>query len=158
MIRTVILSLFIGAIVHDFHFSRTKTHYNESTNTLQVTINSFTDDLEFALAKEGSEFKIDLESTPVGDSLINSYIQQKLIVNQGGSPLKLNWIGYECDYDITYLYLESDTFSLNLPISIDQTLFMELYDDQENLIDFISKKVESSSILIESDHILEINE
>ena len=43
MIRTLILSLFILPIVHDFHFSRTKAHYNSTTNTLQMSMNIFTE-------------------------------------------------------------------------------------------------------------------
>ena len=74
MIRTLLLSLFILPVVHDFHFSRTRADYNIKTNTLQMSMNVFTDDLELAVSNMGNEgFKIDLEFNSVADSLIGIY-------------------------------------------------------------------------------------
>ena len=72
------MSLFILPFVHDFHFSRTKAHYNSETQTLQMSMNVFTDDLELAVRTMGHEdFKIDIEPNALTDSLMSIYILSK---------------------------------------------------------------------------------
>ena len=157
MIRTIILSLFILPFVHDFHFSRTKAHYNKETQTLQMSMNVFTDDLELAVRTMGIEdFKIDIKTDEVTDSLMSIYILSKFQAIHAGRKLEIDWVGYECDYDITYVYVESEKFSLDSTLLIDQTLLMEIFDDQENVLDFESSKIEESYLLIRGRHQAEI--
>ena len=158
MIRTLILSLFILPFVHDFHFSRTKAHYNSETQTLQMSMNVFTDDLELAVRTCGHEaLKIDVETNSVTDSLLSIYVLSKFRASHAGLPLDMEWIGYECDYDVTYVYVESEAFSLDSTLLIDQTLLMEIFDDQENVLDFESSETEVSYILIRDHHQVEID-
>ena len=105
------MSLFILPFVHDFHFSRTKAHYNQQTQTLQMSMNVFTDDLELAVRTMGHEkFKIGIETDAMTDSLISIYILSKFNASHSGHKLKMDWVGYECDYDVTYVYIESEPF------------------------------------------------
>ncbi len=147
------MSLFILPFVHDFHFSRTKAHYNNDTQTLQISMNVFTDDLELAVRTMGYEdFKIDIEPDALTDSLMSIYILAKFRSIHAGQQLKMDWVGYECDYDVTYVYIESEPFSLDNTLQIDQTLLMEIFDDQENVLDFESSEIKESHILINSHH------
>ena len=147
------MSLFILPFVHDFHFSRTKAHYNNDTQTLQINMNVFTDDLELALRTMGHEdFKIDIEPDALTDSLMSIYILAKFRSIHAGQQLKMDWVGYECDYDVTYVYIESEPFSLDNTLQIDQTLLMDIFDDQENVLDFESSEIKESHILINSHH------
>lgn len=152
------MSLFILPFVHDFHFSRTKAHYNSETQTLQMSMNVFTDDLELAVRTMGHEdFKIDIEPNALTDSLMSIYILSKFRAQHAGQQLKMDWVGHECDYDVTYVYVESEPFSLDTTLLIDQTLLMEIFDDQENVLDFESSDIEESHILIRGHHQVEIS-
>ena len=156
MIRTLILSLFILPFVHDFHFSRTKAHYNPQTQTLQMSMNVFTDDLELAVSNMGHEgFKIDIEPDASTDSLMSVYILSKYHASHAGQQLEMDWVGYECDYDVTYVYIESEAFAFDSTLLIDQTILMEIFDDQENVLDFESSDIEESHILIRDHHQVE---
>ena len=147
MIRTLLFSLFILPVVHDFHFSRTKAHYNPETSTLQMSMNVFTDDLELALRNMGhEEFKIEIETDAVTDSLIAIYALQNFKAHHAGEQIAMDWVGYECDYDVTYLYVESAPFQFDSTLSIAQTILLDTYDDQENVLDFESPKTEESHI------------
>ena len=153
------MSLFILPIVHDFHFSRTKVHYNSTTNTLQMSMNIFTDDLELAVRNMGNDdFKIDLQFQSQTDSLIAEYVLSKFNINHGGEALRLDWVGYECDYDITYVYIESKEFVLDTNLVFTQGLLMDVFDDQENVLDYESPNLDVSHILVEGRHIVEIEE
>ena len=59
----------------------------------------------------------------------------------------MNWIGYECDYDITYLYVESEEFDFTGSLTLDQNILMDTYSDQENVLDFSGGGIDVSHIL-----------
>jgi hypothetical protein len=123
-----------------------------------MSMNVFTDDLELAVRAMGHEaFKIGIETDATTDSLLSVYILSKFQASHAGQQLKMDWVGYECDYDVTYVYVESEPFSLDATLMIDQTLLMEIFDDQENVLDFESSDVEESHILIRSHHQVEIS-
>lgn len=123
-----------------------------------MSMNVFTDDLELAVRTMGHEkFKIGIETDAMTDSLISIYILSKFNASHSGHKLKMDWVGYECDYDVTYVYVESEPFPFNTTLLIDQTLLMDVFDDQENMLDFESSDVEESHILIRGHHQAEIS-
>ena len=122
-------------------------------------MNIFTDDLELAVRNMGNDdFKIDLEFQSQTDSLIAEYVLSKFSINHGGEALRLDWVGYECDYDITYVYIESKEFVLDTNLVFTQGLLMDVFDDQENVLDYESPNLDVSHILVEGRHIVEIEE
>ena len=140
MIRNLIMLLFIVSSSHDIHFSKSTIDYNQKSNTLQVVINVFTDDLELAI--ERSHEKLDLEigaetQHESTDSLVADYSENQIIFKINNNKVNFNFIGFEYDYDICYLYLESDTLSIDPfdEILLGVNLFFEVYDDQENVVD-----------------------
>ena len=61
--------------------------------------------------------------------------------------VNFKFIGFEYDYDICYLYLESDPFAVyNRNYYISVNMFFEVYDDQENVVDLLVKNCEESFI------------
>ena len=122
-------------------------------------MNIFTDDLELAVRNMGhDDFKIDLQFQARTDSLIAEYVLSKFSINHGEEALRLDWVGYECDYDITYVYIESKEFVLDTNLVFTQGLLMDVFDDQENVLDYESPNLDVSHILVEGRHIVEIEE
>ena len=122
-------------------------------------MNIFTDDLELAVRNLGHEnFKIDLQFQAQTDSLIAEYVLSICSIDHGEDALKLDWVGYECDYDITYVYIESKEFELDKNLVFTQGLLMDVYDDQENVFDYESQNLEVSHILVKERRIVEIKE
>ncbi len=122
-------------------------------------MNIFTDDLELAVSNIGHEsLKIYLQFQAKTDSLIAEYVLSKFSINHGEETLKLDWVGYECDYDITYVYIESKEFVLDTNLVFTQGLLMDVFDDQENVLDYESPNLDVSHILVEGRHIVEIEE
>jgi hypothetical protein len=132
--------MFIASSSHDIHFSKSTVDYNEDSKTLQVVINVFTNDLELAI--ERSHDKLDLEigadtQHEATDSFVADYCIQRIDFKRNNQEVDFNFIGFEYDYDICYLYLESDTLSIAKfdELLLGVNLFFELYDDQENVVD-----------------------
>jgi hypothetical protein len=115
--------------------------YNEETQTLQVVMNVFTDDLELAIERSHENQH---EQT---DSLVADYLLDHIHYENGSRNVNFKYIGFEYDYDICYLYLESDPFAVyNKNYYISVNMFFEVYDDQENVVDLHVKKCEESFI------------
>ena len=121
-------------------------------------MNVFTDDLELAVGNMGNDgFKIDLEFNSVADSLIGIYALKMFTAAHDTLNLKMNWIGYECDYDITYLYVESEVFNYTGSLTLDQNILMDTYSDQENVLDFSGSGIDESHILTKGRTTVEIS-
>ena len=152
MIRILIILLFIVSSSHDIHFSKSSVDYNENSKTLQTVINVFTDDLELAI--ERSHDKLDLEigaetQHASTDSLVADYCIQHVVLKMNRKEVDFDFIGFEYDYDICYLYLESDTLTMAKfdEIHLSVNLFFEVYDDQENVVDLSTPFSDDNFIL-----------
>lgn len=79
------------------------------------------------------------------ETWISSYFQTHCI---GSIPtpeinsLYWNYIGKEVDFDLTYLYFESQPLLPHDQIDLSVTLFFELFDDQVNEITFEAQESE----------------
>ncbi|MAU75586.1 MAG: hypothetical protein CL831_01790 [Crocinitomicaceae bacterium] len=152
MIRILILLLFIASSSHDIHFSKSSVDYNENSKTLQAVINVFTDDLELAI--ERSHDKLDLEigsetQHASTDSLVADYCIHQVVFKMNTQEVDFEFIGFEYDYDICYLYLESDTLTMTKfdDILLSVNLFFDVYEDQENVVDLSTPFSDDNFIL-----------
>ena len=170
MIRVLLMCMFIASSTHDIHFTKSIMDYNEETQTLQVVMNVFTDDLELAIERshEGLDLEIGSDNQhEQTDSLVADYLLEHFLYENGSRDIKFKFIGLEYDYDICYLYLESDTFAVNTSdYYLSVPMFFEVYDDQENVVDLHVQKREesfiftrhSSGIAVETDYSIERHE
>ena len=138
MIRVLLLSLFIASSTHDIHFTKSTFDYNMETQTLQVVMNVFTDDLELAIERshEGLDLEIgDDNQHELTDSLVADYVLNHIDFRNKSQNVEFDFIGFEYDFDVCYLYLESEPLSFKLcdSNSISVSMFLEFYDDQENV-------------------------
>ena len=126
-----------GAEVHDFHYSRFGLQWNAETSTWQGILRVFTDDLEMALNGATSApimWKLgDDQEHPESDAAIEAYAKANWqLTDSTGLALDWAFIGKEVDYDITFIYLESDSVALDLACFANSRGFHELFDDQVN--------------------------
>ena len=152
MIRLLLMFLFIVSSTHDIHFSKSTIDYNEKTKTLQVVINVFTDDLELAIerSQDGIDLEIGSENQhELTDSLVADYSISQIYFKKNKENVNFSYIGFEYDYDICYLYIESDTLSFEQfdEVHIGVHLFFDVYDDQENVVDISTPFFEDNLIL-----------
>jgi len=135
-----VLTALLVALSHDFHFSRTDLVYSNE-GTWYVTIRVFSDDLESQIQKHRKTMGQD-DGTPVwlGDELehhdaaewVGEVATTAWSLDINGSPIPCAFLGYEVDYDVTYLYLESMPAELPNVLTVSNSLFFDLFDDQVN--------------------------
>lgn len=124
-------------VVHDFHYSRFGIEWNAETSTWQGILRVFTDDLEMALSQMDSEAVIwrlgDERENPQSDVAIETYATSNwFLVDSAGQALKWDFVGKEVDYDLTFIYLESEPTTTDWACSATSRGFFELFDDQVN--------------------------
>tara|TARA_Y100001970_G_scaffold75021_1_gene95072 strand:+ start:770 stop:1270 length:501 start_codon:yes stop_codon:yes gene_type:complete len=137
-IRSIIILILLidfGVFSHPFHATITSFDCKEDNKNIQVTIKIFTNDLEFALRQESKDdLIIDSENNlHIIDSLIFMYIKQNLVVNIDGNRKQFSWVGKEIENDVTWCYLEILNIYNFSKFSIENKLFLSVFDDQLNI-------------------------
>ena len=64
------------------------------------------------------------------------YIKQKLIVTIDENRKQFSWVGKEIENDITWCYLEIINVGNFSKVSIENKLFLAIFDDQLNICHF----------------------
>lgn len=120
------LYLCIFLLFHDFHLSRSKIYFNPKTKRLEIIIRVFSDDLNMALKKPAQEKE--------NNQRIQNYLDSTFILYHAEEKLHLKFLGFKIDQDAKKLFLKSDSLFEFKPLSIQNRLFFELFDDQSNII------------------------
>ena len=135
--KTAILSILIVLFsAHEFHLSLTEIRHNSESRSIEVSIKLFTDDLLVALEQAGAP-KMELgteNEPPEANELIESYLKAhfKLMVN--GKPTKFTYLGKEAELDATWCFVEVKDVKKVQTIEVQNTLLLEAFDDQTNMI------------------------
>lgn len=113
---------------HDFHVSVAQVHHREGQ--WQVSLKVFTDDLQKAVSTELSGSKVQ------ADSALARYLRVHfgLRTPQQESPPPLRYLGYEKEINLTYLYFYYPAPPSPAAVVIKNTFFMELFEDQVNIV------------------------
>lgn len=121
---------------HDFHYSRTDLRWNPTTETWQMELRVFSDDLESVLrlrTADDAPFRMgDAQERSDLDELAASWLNEACKMTANNQNVILTYIGKEVDYDITYLYLESTQQRAPETLTLQWTLFFDLFEDQIN--------------------------
>lgn len=151
MLKAVFTFFFVGwlsLMPHKFYVSTTVIVYKEAQQSLQITSQIFIDDLELLLRKENANIRLAPDSKQVEiDSLVGLYFKKKLKIQTDGAPLPIHYLGKEYKNDIAVHYLELNLKEVPKSIRIENQVFLELFEDQKNIIHFKHKQTRKSFLL-----------
>ncbi len=131
------IALYFLSFLHPFFVSVIDLAYNEKGQSLEISIKIFTDDFEAALRQKFPNTKPDLMRVQQGaleDSLINRYIQQKLMLTINGQRKSMQYVGYEKQEESIWTYLEIPNISAVQSLEVTTTLLHEYKKEQINII------------------------
>lgn len=145
LFTSLILSLFFTPI-HPFHVSVCEINFKEETGSIQVSQRVFIDDLEQALNERFStNLVIDDESTGIlRDSLIQIYILENITILIDGKEKNRTYIGNEIEDDALWSYIEYTGIQKLDTLDIRNTILLDIFDDQANIIHFTAGDYEKS--------------
>ena len=122
--------------LHEFHTSLAQVHYNQSSQSFEVTLRVFTDDLEAALTLLNSNAKVTIDA-PQADKLIEQYLTKNLVfLDKQNQQKALSFIGKEVEVDVTWIYAEVSVPDLPSGMRLQNSVLTELFNDQVNIVNF----------------------
>ncbi|WNW02542.1 DUF6702 family protein [Tenacibaculum sp. HL-MS23] len=135
--------------VHKYYISLTEIEYKEKTQSVQMIMNVFIDDIENAINKD---YNVDLQLTTKDefkkvDELFFNYLQKHFRVKINDTNVTYRFIGKEYDGDIVYFYLEIENITNIKAIEIQNDVLINHFPEQQNLIKTSIKKVRKSLFL-----------
>lgn len=139
-----IFSLFVGlitwsmlsAFAHPFYISITDMFYNPDSQSIEITVRMFTDDLEQALEAQGTGrlFMATERQKASTETYVERYIKQHIALEMKGQSLAYTYIGQEIEAEHTWCYLEISEVASPSEMKIRNSLMLDIHDSQRNLV------------------------
>lgn len=128
-------------IRHPIHVTLTNVDYNAKTHSLEISCKIFMDDFE-AIVNRINNVTLRLGTEKEhkdANTYIFSYLKQHLKMSVNGKVLNgIQFLGKELEVEAVWMYIEIPlTGTINgtvQSIHISNTLLLDLYDDQSNLM------------------------
>ena len=132
------LSPHLVSEVHDFHLSKTEIYHNQKTQSLEITMHIFIDDLELAISQaQGALLRLtSSEDDKQTDASIFDYLQSEFAIWINAKKMEFTYLGKEESEDLIafWIYLEATGVSDIEEIQIKNSILTEVYNDQKNMV------------------------
>lgn len=141
----------LTASSHKFYVSISQVDLNRDTRSLEISMRVFTHDLIDAIKGDKEDLLLlgsDKENPEAADIIVK-YLNDNFAILQGKHNLDFNFIGFELENDIIWMYLEVP-FKKFSDFQIENKLIMDLYPDQKNIVNFRDSGSTKSQICTKS--------
>ena len=121
---------------HPFYISVCQVDHNPDTGALEMSFRLFTDDLELALETMGTDrLRLGTErEAEKADLYISRYLSRHVEIEIDGRRVSAAFLGKEVDSDATWCYVEIVGVTELSSMTIKNTLLLETFEDQVNLV------------------------
>ncbi|GAB3828524.1 hypothetical protein GCM10028895_42170 [Pontibacter rugosus] len=138
------------AAAHDYHASIADVQFNPRTQSLEVAVKVFMDDLEDALSRRSKTNVVYSHTSEQVKKHLSDYLSTNLVFEvEQGKPLKHKFVGSEADADVVWIYLEIPVNKAILPqLYVKNAILTDLFSDQMNIVN-INYKGKTESVLLQ---------
>ena len=138
--------------LHKHYISLTQIEYNEGEKALQITMRFFIDDLEKAV---GTRFDKNLalateDELKNANAYIERYLDSKFKLWINGTEQSPNYLGKQYEDDQVFFFLELEKVENIEIIEVQNSVLMEVYEEQQNYIKLSIGEIEKTFILIKA--------
>ncbi len=161
LILSFTLSLMLAALAlppsassHRYHTSVTRLEYNAQDHLVEITVQTFADDIEAALKRSGAG-NVRLESKK-SNELVLDYLRKVFEIRSGESSLELEWIGMELKGYSVWVYLQAKAPNGLSKTSVRNNLLFEVFPDQVNIVNVIGDGKRASLVFKRGDAVKEL--
>ena len=136
-------------MAHQFYISICEMDHNPDTHTLEITFKIFTDDLEQTLEAQGTG-KLHLgpdRESEAADRYISRYLEQHVSIEIDGRLLEAKYLGRETESEVTWCYAEIGDVPSISTVTVINTLLIEMFEDQTNVIHIKTNDQKKSMLL-----------
>lgn len=119
---------------HKFYASLAQADLNSETNSIEVSLRLFTDDLEVALTRRAGR-AVYLDRPAEAAPLVLAYLRERFeLKTADGRVRELAWVGMEPRVDATWIYFEIRDVGDLTGASLRNRVFFEQFDEQTNTV------------------------
>ena len=140
----------IIALLHPFFVSVIEINQNEKEATLEISVRTFTNDLEKMIQAE-SNTSLDI-SQPAqkkkADVLIAAYLKKRLNLKSNGATCNLEYVGFEIQKESTWTYFEVKNIKQLKQLDVLCEVLFGVNNQQINIIHVTNKGEHKSYELI----------
>src|SRR5436190_19434900 len=131
----ILLAAVFSVEAHPYHTSIADIRYNAKSQTLEIALKVFANDLEKTLS-DAAKKPVTLNQTPAVQAQIAAYLKKVVAVELNPKQvLPLKYIGSEPETDTYWLYAEIPLKSNQLSqVNFRNQVLLETYDDQMNIV------------------------
>ncbi len=146
----VLITFFsLGFTSHKFYLSLSQIEYIKDKKSIQIIINVFMDDIELAINELN---QIDLQLTtkkelPKNDNYFKKYLANHFQISIDGKKQECKYIGKEYEGDLVYFYLEITGIESITNLEVKNTILVQHFEDQQNLIKAKINNIHRSKLL-----------
>tara|TARA_B100000212_G_C27250954_1_gene480197 strand:- start:357 stop:839 length:483 start_codon:yes stop_codon:yes gene_type:complete len=133
-------------LLHPFHVSICDVTYDSNDKHLKISVRLFADDLEIGLSDYTNTPDLnisELDSTKL-NILLNTYLLENLHFTINKKKLPIHYLGSQKEDNGIWCFLENENLNPFNEISIFNSLLIDFFSDQENLVHFRKNKTVKS--------------
>ena len=144
-----ILSIFLLTFssfnaVHPFHTSVTEWYFNSKEKSWEISVKLFQDDLETTLSAFTNR-PIKISNEKEADKIIESYLRKHFGVQVNKTlQTPYRYLGFEQQNDAIWVYLEMPTEQDLSGVYLENSLLLDVFDDQTNLVQLAFREKKKS--------------
>jgi len=149
LVIKLFLVLFSCALeTHPFFISLTDMVYNENRQQIEIAQKIFWTDIETSLTiATGKQVNFLNPKDPKQlESLIEEYILRNNKLEVDGKQLKLTYLGHEVEEDAAWFYMESEQIPEPVQVTIYNSILIEDFPTQQNIVNFYKNRKPKSLI------------
>jgi len=144
---------------HEFHVSKCQIEYFEAEQSIGISLHMYIDDFEEALGNLGAKelFLCTEKENPSAEKHISDYLNEKMAIQLDDQEVSFKYIGKEASDDkiAVWCYLEIEKVADFSKCTITNTVLMEAFEDQKNIIAIKGPKAKKAYFMFERDQVTE---
>ena len=143
-LSVLVVALAPVASAHRYHTSVTRLEYKADERIVEITVQTFADDIETALSKRVGARNIRLDPESRTNALLLQYLRSTIVLKDGDKELELEWIGMELKGHSAWFYLQAKTPAGLSKATLSNRLLFDLFTDQINIVNVFNDGKKSS--------------
>lgn len=135
IVLPLLLFTLTASTVHKFHMALYQINYDSGKKMLQITSRLHIEDLNKALEKKyKKKIAIENENSSSEEVLLKEYLTNRFSIKVNGQVKPLNFLSKEIDDDELVIYSNIKNIAKINTLEIQNTVLIECFSDQQNMI------------------------
>ncbi|MFD3408097.1 DUF6702 family protein [Aquirufa sp. HETE-83D] len=144
--------------LHPFHSSVTEMSYNAKEQSWEISIRLFHDDLEQTLSSNlGKKYRM-IPGDVASEKVLDAYLRKHFRFHAGKQiTTPYRWLGTEQQQEAIWVYIEIPTSSDLAGSYLENSLFLDEFEDQTNLVSWSFQGTKKSYLFRKSQEVQQLS-